>query len=342
MKNILYFSHINSIGGVETFYYYLVKKYKNRDITIYYKRGDPNQIKRLSKYVRVRRYTVGKIKCDKAIFNYSADIIDNVEANEYIQIIHADYAELRIRPNFSPKITKFIGVSKYICEKFKEYTGRDIELCYNPIEVDEPKKILHLISATRLTEEKGRDRMVKLANELDKNKILYTWTVFTNDFSKIDNPNIIFREPKLEIIPYIAESDYLVQLSDTEAYCYSVAEALCVGVPVIVTDCEAFKEIGVKDRVNGFVLKHDMENIPVNEIVEGLKPFTYKPLKDEWGKILAKGKSTYAQDEKVLVECISNYYDLQLDRPVGLREQLYMPNERADELVDLKLVKRVM
>lgn len=338
MKNIMFFSHINSIGGVESFYYYLVKKYKSRDITIYYKKGDPQQIKRLSKYVRVRRFTDEHIKCERAFFNYSATIIDNVEADEYIQIIHADYKEMKLRPNFSPKITKFIGVSKYICEKFKEYTGRDIELCYNPIKVDEPKKILHLISATRLTDEKGEERMKKLAEALDEAGVLYDWQIFTDYPVPFQNPNMIRREPRMDITSYIADADYLVQLSDTEAYCYSVVEALCLGTPVIVTPCEAFNEIGINEK-NSIVIPFDMSEIPVEKIQEGLAPFKYTPKKDNWGKLLAEGKSTYSKDEVVLTECISPYYDLQLDRPVVKREQIYMPYPRASQLISLGLVK---
>ena len=338
MKNIFYFSVINNIGGVESYYYYLAKKYSAKDITIYYKRGDPEQIRRLSKYVRVRRYTGEKIVCDRAFFNYAADIIGDVEAKEYIQIIHADYKEMKLRPVFSPKITKFIGVSKYICERFKEYTGRDIELCYNPIDIDPPKKIIHLISATRLTEEKGRDRMEILARELDKHDVLFQWMVFTDCPIPSENPNVVYRKPRLDITSFIADADYLVQLSDTEAYCFSVVEALMLGTPAIVTPCDAFKEVGVNEK-NGIIIPFDMGNIPIEKIVNGLEPFKYKPPKEEWGKLLAKGKSTYGQDEAMLVECTQNYYDLELDRQVMRGEEIYMPFTRAEYLIGLGLQK---
>lgn len=92
MKNVFYFNHINTIGGVESFFYYIAKKYKARDIEIVYKTTtvDMEQVKRLSQYVRVRKFDGKKIKCDKAFFNYNIDIIDYIEADEYIQIIHCD------------------------------------------------------------------------------------------------------------------------------------------------------------------------------------------------------------------------------------------------------------
>ena len=213
-NNVFYFKKISEIGGTESFLYYLSKKYKKYDIVVFYKIGDLNQILRLKKYVRVIQYTNQKIKCKKAFFNYNPDIIENVEAEEYIQILHTDYKKQGFIYNKHPKITKFIGVSKSVCDSFKEYTGYDCELCYNPIELDKSKKVLKLISTTRLTHEKGKDRMIKFANILDNANVPYLWLIFTNDVNVINNPNIIYLRPRLDISDFVANSDYLVQLSD--------------------------------------------------------------------------------------------------------------------------------
>ena len=121
-------------------------------------------------------------------------------------------------PRLHPKITKYIGVSQRVCDSFKELTGIDCELCYNPLSLDNPKKILHLISATRLTKEKGKDRMIKLGQFLNNAGIPYIWDVFTNDTLEINNPNIFYRKPVLNIVDYIVAADYLVQLSDNERF----------------------------------------------------------------------------------------------------------------------------
>jgi hypothetical protein len=42
-------------------------------------------------------------------------------------------------------------------------------------------------------------------------------------------------QPELNIRNYIADADYTVQLSDTEAYCYTMIESLLLKTPVIVT-----------------------------------------------------------------------------------------------------------
>ena len=342
-SNILYFSYLNAIGGTEQWMFYMIKKYPKKDIVIYYKTADLKQLERLKKYVRCIKFTGQHIKCKKAFFNYNPDIIEYVDANEYIQVIHADYKVQSGLSNFtSSKITKYIGVSKLACESFTEVTGKPCELCYNPIILDKPKRVLRLISATRLTPEKGRPRMIKLAKLLDDAGIPYQWTIFTNDTNTIDNPNIIYMQPRLDILDYIADSDYLVQLSDCEAFCYSVVEALMVGVPVIVTDLPVFKEIGLNEA-NSFKLDLDMKNVPIKEIYEKKFNFKYEPPKDNWENVLAKGENTWEKDKHkmVTVKCIrqNGYDDLVLNRLIKFGEPVKCTLERADYLRELGLVE---
>ena len=336
-KNCFYFRYISLIGGIETFFYYLAKKYKNQDIAIIYSEGDYKQIKRISQYVPLIKYKGQKIKCGKMFFNFNIDIIDNVEAKEYIQIAHGDYKSCNIKPNTHPKITKYLGISKVVCDTYKEVTGLDTELCYNPIAIDEPKKVLNLISATRLTYEKGKDRMIKLAEMLDKAQIPYLWTIFTDDTKAIDNPNIIYMKPRLDIINYIANADYLVQLSDSEGYCYSVAEALSVGTPVIVTNTPVMKEIGV-NSTNGFILDFDLSNVDLKAIYKGLPKFTYTPKKDNYSKLLSKSKSTYEPNKKVKVKCIQDYNDIELNKEITKGCEYELPFARASYLQDEECV----
>ena len=45
MTNVFYFSEINSVGGVESWLWYLSKKY---DFQVYYRKANSEQIKRLA------------------------------------------------------------------------------------------------------------------------------------------------------------------------------------------------------------------------------------------------------------------------------------------------------
>ena len=343
-KNVFYFGNINAIGGIETFFWHLARKYKDWDITILYKTGDPEQIRRLEKYVRVVQYTGQKIVCEKAFFNYNADIIDNVEAEEYNLILHADYKAQNIRPlPLYPKINHYYACSNLVRDTFEEISGVKAETLYNPFIPEKPQKVLKLISAQRLTMEKGRGRIEILARELNKANIPFVWEIFTNSKERFSSPNIILCKPKLNILNEIATADYLVQLSDTEGYSYSIVEALSVGTPVIITDIPVASEIGVVDRKNGFIVPFDMSNLPLDEIYKGLPPFEYKPREDKYGQILAKGKSTYQEElnQMVTVECTDMYWDLEKGCMPQIGERWQVNKIRAQKLLAIKGVKIV-
>ena len=347
MKNIFYWPYINCIGGVETFLYELAKKYgKDYDITLYYGSGDKEQLRRLKKLIRVKKYNGEHIKCEKAFFGWCTDILDNVEADEYYQMLHADYKAQNMKPCRDPRITAYLGVSQAVCDTFKETFGLPARLCYNPLTVEKPRKMLRLISATRLTREKGGHRIAQLAEALEKENIPYTWEIFTNSLQdKVSNtnPNLVFRDVRLDIRDNIADADYLVQLSDTEAYSYSVIESLALGTPVIVTPWPCIKDLGVIDRVNGFVLPFGMDNIPVKEIYKGLKKFKYEIRPDCFDELLAPGDSTYEEEKNALVRvrCKAYYFDIVLQdyqRP-GMEQEV--TQERADKLCDLGVAEEI-
>ena len=343
--NVFYFYKINDIGGIETFYQNLAEKYRDRDITIVYNVGAKEQIRKLAKKVRVLQWKEGmEITCKRAFFNFNLNIIDHVHAEEYFQIIHGDYKSMQIMPNRSPKIDTYLACSKVAAESFEELTGEKCKVVYNPAVWHPSSKPLRLISTTRLTREKGKQRIEKMAQLLDEAGVVYTWEIFTDDKHAINNPSIVYRKPVMDIWPYIAEADWLVQLSDNEGYCYSVVEALMEGIPVIVTPCPVFKELGLDDT-NSITLDWDFEQLPIDKILNGKrilgkKKFPeYKPPKDGWSAMLGKNKSTYNRSEVALIQCIQLYQDLQLNRIVNRGERIEMKRDRAEYLADLGLVE---
>ena len=338
--NILYFDNINSIGGVEQFFYYIAKKYNDYDITIFYSNGDAKQIARLREYVRVVKFDGKRIKCKRAFFNYSKQIIDKVDAEEYIEVIHfvpTEYQKVEIHP----KITKYLGVSKLVCDEFTRLQGKPCELAYNPVEIDKPRKVLKLISATRLTLEKGKKRMIKLAEELDKAGIPYLWLIFTNDENAIDNPNVIYMKPTLNIVDYIAMSDYLVQLSDTESFSISINEALKLGIPIISTDLPVLKELGIENGKQGYLIDKDMTNIPIEDIYNKIPKVKYNPPKDNWGNILVKSKSTYKKEcsQKYKVKFLTDVYYKPHNKTYERNKEYTIDKKAINELLDYKVIE---
>lgn len=337
VENVFYFAHFNKIGGVESWIYYLSREYKN--FVVYYKDGDFAQIDRIGNNVEIHAFKGDRIKCKRFFLSYNCDILDYVDAEEYIVVIHADYKEMGLRPNLDKRITKYIGVSKKACESFEEISGKKCELIYNFVSLDKPKKVLRLISATRLTKEKGRDRMIRLGQILDNAKVPYIWLVFTNDYNVIKNDHIVYMEPRLDISNYTADSDYLVQLSDSESFCLSVVEALTLGTPVIVTDLEVFNEIGVNDD-NSIKLKLDMSNVDVDKICKGKKGFKYNAPKSEWGKYL-NGKSDYDAKKEVWVKSRCVYDDIALGKRVEKGKEFPVSEKRKNYLTDRDLVDTI-
>ena len=159
-SNVYYQEYLAPIGGVETFMYELARKYCDRDLTIIYSSGDNKQIQRLKKYVRCIKYNGEPIECDKAFFNYSVKIIDNIKAKEYIQIVHADFLDPSLYPKYSPilsdKVQTYYGVSENNSKSFEKLTGKKIDVAYNPIVVEPQARLLRLIAPQRLSNEKGR------------------------------------------------------------------------------------------------------------------------------------------------------------------------------------------
>ena len=217
-KNAFCFSVINPVGGAETYLYYMAKKYKNCDVCIYYQEGDEQQIARLKKYFRVYKWMGEEIFCEKMFYNYDPiKFIEHVHAKEHVQVLHTDYFKMGMKPCTHPKITGYIGVTKHICDETVKHFGITPVLCHNPLDVDhadDKREVLRLISATRLSNEKGKDRILKACEMLEKADIPYVWTIFTENAKLINHPNIFCIEGKLDIMQYVKTAHYLAQFSD--------------------------------------------------------------------------------------------------------------------------------
>ena len=360
MKNVFYFRVISRIGGTEQFLYEIAKKYKDWNITVFYDSADPNQLKRLRQFVRCKKRVKGeKVVCDKAFFNFNIDMIEDVEAKEYYFISHANYEELGYKPPIeNEKLTNYIGVSKFSATRLDEYgkkLGKEIKTipCYNPLTLEPKEKVLHLVSACRLDDKvKGGERTLKLIEALDKyckeNNRHYIWHIFTNPKLKIvvNSPNVSIMQPRVDVRPYIADADYVLQLSnDMETYCYTINEALGYGVPIVTTPLSVVKELPIDDNTR-IELDWNCENADevARQIFEKeVKPFEYKIPKDNWDKLLAKGKSKYKEEmqENVKVRAIYKpfYNDLELNKKIFYGEEFICSRERAEYLEESGVIK---
>lgn len=343
LKNVIYFPSFNSVGGVETYCYEMALKYGNDfDITVVYRQGDPAQMRRLRDVCRVVKFKDGdKIVCDVFIFGWGWDIMDSVEAKEYVQTYHADFKARGIDPCMDARVTKRYGVADNTTAGIAEHFGIEVSTMYNPYTPKKPRKVLNLVSATRLTAEKGFGRMGILAKALEDADIPFIWTVYTDQPKRMPSENMVCMKPRLDVLDFIANADYLVQLSDTEGYSYSIVEALSVGTPVICTAIPVAEEQGVIDGKTGFILPFDMSDIPIDAIYKGLRKFKYTPRESHYEEIMSPGKSDYKKDDSamVTVEVLQNFYDLER-KEMAIKGATYeVSRKRGNHLEELGLVE---
>jgi len=226
---------------------------------------------------------------------------DNIISKKKFKIIHCNY--LNISNNFInlDDGSEFIAVSKQAAEGFTKQFNlpcKDISSFVLPHRL---RSVLRLISCSRVYPNKGFERMNKLANQLYELGFAVQW----NNYSELDSNGIRFlnaRKPKhINFMPgidhdllldLISDSDYLVQLSDNEGFCYAVHESLMLGTPVITTDIDAFKYI-VTNGINGYKLPIDMDYgiTTLYDIVFKIpKDFTYdnkiNDILSQWKEVL--------------------------------------------------------
>lgn len=344
-KIILYHTNPLEFGGVDTFDYNFCKKLKDKyDITFVYKYGNEKTIKRLESLgIKVNKYDDNKrYECDICILasawgGYPETVI--AKSGRYIQMVHADYkraVEVDFHYTKWHKTTEHVGVSDQVCKSFKEmYPKEKITRIYNILDDKlETKPILKLVSATRLSKEKGYSRMLKLAKSLKEAGIRFRWTIFTDlelyNQKPIDMDEIVYMNPTRDIFDYIAEADYGVQLSDTEGYSYFINECLQYGTPVICTNFPSAYEI-MEDEVNGYILDMDLSNLNIDKIVNNIPnkfKYTEKGKVNDWTKLLNK-KSIQKKSKKIKVYKITPLEDYEDKKPEYILTPENLSNNKA-------------
>lgn len=343
---IIWTAETQAIGGIETFIYnFCMNMREYYDITVLYEKMDRKQLERLEPFVRVLKNRGQSITCDTLIVNRISDMPpSNVSYKHSVQMVHTCAMGIYKIPRYCDKM---VFVSEAAAKSFGE---TDYQVIHNMTQPKKITKALLLVSATRLTWEKGQNRMIALADELTNAGIPFVWIYFTYTKLPTDNPNFIHMKPSLDISQYIKAADYLVQLSDHEAFCYSLVEAMEMGTPVITTPLTVLPEIGVKDGENGYVIPFDIRNsgYDYKKFIEApLKgTFEYKydneTLIKEWREVIGDMVPRHDYEppkiKKISVRVKQRYHDVALGRILERGETLSMEEGRAHELNALKLV----
>jgi len=336
---VIYISGAPGHDGLSTFLYNFCSQMRDYyDITVLHSFLNYGVVKRLRPMVRVVSRNKKPITCDTLLMMRLGDTVpEEVKYNQMFQIVHCTKGA-----NRTLQRDDNIFVSKVSRDSF----GVKGPIIYNIADPSTPNKTLMLVSTTRVgASDKGQQdrKMVEFANRLNTEGIEFLWLYFSENTLKGAPSNMVRIDPVDDVRGYLAHADYLVHLSENEAFCYSITEALQMGVPVITTDLPILKELGFRDGKHGYIIGDDISIIQKIPRFKGFDAVDPDKIIDGWRAVL--GDTTplhdYIPDMHKTVRCINPYKDLQLDRMVNVGETLDLDRERAEYLVSLKLVEEV-
>lgn len=315
IKSILvYAAYIPKVGGIETITYNLTKALAQHGYELTLVVNSCEQESGLFKFAPycnvVFRDRGAKIKkADVCLITSNHRVPRDIQADRYIQWIHSDYRKYNIKmANLDRQDMEYVAVSNHCSQVAKEMYNIDSTPILNFPDHDFQwsDKPLRLVTVSRLSPEKGMERMVYLANKLKELGVKFLWTVcgdspslnvvekWEKAFRNIEE--VSFVGYKHNPAPYIAESDYTVLLSDFEGCPMALLESIKLGIPVITTNWGGSDEI-VREGETGYIVPLDItkledrkimeiaNNIP--KIAEKDKNFTEKCV-DQWIKFIDK------------------------------------------------------
>lgn len=315
-KVIIYQSNFNEVGGCETFIYNLVEQLKDwYDLLIIYDDGSSKQISRIKKYSRMEIYDKDKeYACDILIQNSMwGKINDKIKADRVIGMVHTDYQALQTPINIQfDKIDEFVACGENASKKFTGKYGVKCTPIKNILGILRPtQRVYHFVSAGRLSDDKGWDKMQIMIGMLRKAGILFDWTIFTNNLKPSQYEEVRFMKPRYDIWSYLKDADYGVLLSRAEGYPYFVSECLQYGTPVIGTDVSGINEI-IQNGVNGYLVPLNM-NFDINIIkdIPIVRNYTNGTTIETWKEYLkdAEYKEREIVNMKYLVKFNERYKD---------------------------------
>lgn len=333
---VLYIHQTNIIGGIETFILNFAKiMSKFYDITFVVNVCPDTLVAKIAQYIRVIKGQPNKtIICDTLIMLRILDTKpENIKAKQSIQMCHA----CRTNPQWHiPQDSDcIVNVSESSKVSFGE-ESKDAVVIHNLIDV-KPRKTLFLMSATRMpAPDKGQYeiRIRRLCEMLDEADIPFIWLNFSE--GKLSDAPIGFYNVGLSdcIQDYMQKADYIVQLSDSEAFSYTILEALTINKPVIVTPFPSTADMGIKSGINGYIVPFNMD-FDVKMLLD-IPQFEYEydveKIADQWKKLLGKSspENDYHPQPMVRVRVTQTYRDIAMNLELKRGLILNMTKERAE------------
>ena len=337
---VIYRRNLSTIGGLMTFIMNFVDEMADEyDITVLCDNfTGQERLMQLMKKVRVMVGVSNILDCDTLIvLSFLDQIPKNVSAKKIVRMCHAcrtdrswhipeDYEEL-------------LYVSRTAMESFGVTDGKVVHNMISP----KNNELLLLVSATRLpADDKGdiENRMRKLCDMLNRSDIRFMWLNFSDGNLKNPPKNFFNMGISLDMESIIKKADYVVTLSDSECWSYTVLEALTNGTPLICTPFPSAFEMGVIDGYNAHIVPFDMDfDVSVlREVPEFKYSYENDYIKGQWKWILGEPKpyERYQPEQNVLVRVIAGYDDVLLNRHLSKDTEHIMTKQRAMQIINTK------
>lgn len=222
-----------------------------------------------------------------------------------IQWIHTDYVLWSQYNNWTKKITKkdyklykkydFIillseQLKKKFCKKYPQLSKKTIKIpnlingeeilkkAQEEIKIKVNSKKLNLITIGRLEPEKSPLRILKMANYLKKQNVVFCWYLVGEGSQKeylsreikkekLEQELILLGEQK-NPYPLMKQCDWLILLSDYEGTPVTIDEAKVLGVSVLAKDVGGISEQLDKEQYGKLLNGIQNEDMILNEIVK--------------------------------------------------------------------------
>ena len=341
---VIYTTRIEKVSGLTTFivnFCQIMSKYY--DIMVIYSDDiNADRLRQLRKYVDTRKNN-GLISCNTLIVNSIYDKVPtNIIYKKKLQMCHTcKMPTNNVLPTDNDDV---VFVSDTACSTWGR---KKATVIHNMLSYEESNDMLMLVSCMRDGHEKGVQRLIDLANLFKSRGIKFMWLLFTssNIHGLVDG--MIQMPTVLDTVPYMGKADYVVQLSDIEAYPYVLLEALYrAHTPIITTPLEVLDEIGFKDGIHGYIVPFDISSVPdetIDRIVEEIPNREVSELYlssdadiKKWRKVLGNTKPNHTYDPTAFktVRVIEGYTDMALNKFLKVGEIHEMPLYRVQIVVD--------
>jgi len=280
---IIYFCHLHVIGGIETWIYNLGKRY---EFSVVYDSADTKQIERLNSIGIETIKNVGQqINCNTLIF----PVFNNpefIKAKKRLAFIHGMYDYLTL--DDVPKYDEIYAVSKGAADAFYNTYGIKPKVLYNHIDIEQKEKPLIIGVFSRLSKEKGKERVIYLLDKLKEKNKPFLMLIFTDLPFEYNDSRVIFIKPELNPFGWMSICDYVCQLSSTEAGCITAQESLKLNTPLLITKLPILDEFGINEN-NSKIFDFDMSNLDVDDLWNIPKVKNWQePISKEWEDIMKK------------------------------------------------------